>query len=266
MKLKVLTFLLILSSTTLNSQVEVPKFGVIKYLKGYSSEISGQNIAYRSVFSNEANLMALLTRCNNSTGPIEWQTEPIPSDFKDEYVYFAFMGAHAQGTLHGDRKFDFFVNDNRIFTLETFLDKRDSDWYYEAPTGEAIYFLKKRKDAADDNHGFFYLRLPANAYAKGKPVKLGIAGQKEDSPDWMMVFKFMFEEQISLTPASVLSKDNMQPIGVKVIHFGEKTSLKVTVNQTEQYSFLLQEGQNVFEIYRTPLKTHQYCNSCRGRK
>ena len=251
----IITISFILASQISFSQVNVPYFGNINYLKGYAKEIAGENINYTSAIPDVAKT-ALLTRCTNGEMKIEWETQPIPAGSKGPYVYFAMIAAYSQGTTHGDRSFNFFINDKKTFTIKTYQNKKDSVWHYEAPTGEALVFVKNREDANYDYHGYLYLRLPVSAYTPGKPVKITIVGEKEDSRDWLMVFKYDFTEDVSILPLSLITKDNKQPITIRVVHFGENTPIQLSLNK-ENYSFDLVPGKNEFQIYQTPAKENQ---------
>lgn len=255
MRFSIISIVFLFASHLALSQVKVPYFGEIKYLKGYAKEIAGENINYTSAIPDVAKT-ALLTRCTTGEMSIAWETQPIPAENKEPYVYFAMLAAYSQGTIHGDRSFNFFINDKKFFTIKTFKNKKDSLWHYEAPSGEALVFVKTREDANYDYHGYLYLRLPTSGYMAGEPVKITIVGEKENSPDWLMVFKYDLKEDVSILPLSLITKDNKQPITIRVVHFGENKPIEVTLNK-ETYSFNLISGKNEFQILQNPVKENQ---------
>ena len=53
------------------AQNEVPFFGKINWINGFSKEISGENISYNSAFQDYATV-ALLTRNTDGNKTIEW--------------------------------------------------------------------------------------------------------------------------------------------------------------------------------------------------
>lgn len=250
---KVLSFVFLL--ITINqafAQVEVPFFGKIKYLKGYAKEIAGENIYYTSALPDVAKI-ALLTRCTDGEMKISWETEPIPLKTDGDFIYFAMVAAYAQGTLHGNRNFDFHVNDKNIFNIQTFQNNKDSVWHYESIGGEALVFKRTRQDANYDNHGFLFLRLPVSEYVPGKPVRISMVGKNENSPDWFMVFKYNLKEDVSVLPFSLITKDNMQPIAIRVVHFGENATMTINIKK-KTYHFNLFSGKNEFLITEEPVK------------
>jgi hypothetical protein len=243
----IIAILLITSKSFSQPTENVPYFGQINFLKGYAKEISGESIAYTSALPEIAN-NALLSRTTDGKMAINWQTEPV--NFSNEkYIYFAMISGHAQGSLHGDRDFDFFINRQKKFTIH--LKKNiptDSSFHLEAASGESIVFVKKREDGAGDEHGYLYLRIPTVLYEKGKPLQLKIVGQNQNSPDWFMIFKYSLEEKVSLVPLSLITTENKQPIQVQVVHFQKNAKLHLTVNEKNIYDFDLIAGLNRFEI------------------
>lgn len=84
-----------------HSQITVPIFGKIEWVNGYAKEISGENIAYNSIYPDYAS-MALLTRCSDGKKVIEWETAPVPKTVKGDYVYFSGVAAHSSATRLGN--------------------------------------------------------------------------------------------------------------------------------------------------------------------
>jgi len=229
------------------SQLNVPVFGRINYLKGYQKELKGENISYMSALPDFATT-ALLTRCTDGRYVIEWETEAVPADFRGEYVYFAWVAAHSKNTSHGDRTFDLFVNDQKALEFKTYKDRSFKHWSFAGAGGEEVVFEYKTDDGAGDAHGYMYLKIPVRHVEKGRPVRIRVAGHAEDSRDWYMTFKYAFEEAIVLSPVSLLTVDNLQPVQVLATHFGNDANLKMTINDERSFQFTLKPGLNAFEI------------------
>ena len=242
-----LVFVLLVTSSLTIAQIKVPVFGSINYLKGYSKEISGENIAYISALPEFATT-ALLTRCTDGKHVIEWETEAVPNHYSGKYVYFAWVAAHSKNTSHGDRKFDLYVNDRKALVFETYKDKPFPHWTFAGPGGEEVVFEWKTDDAVRDAHGYMYLKIPASSVEKGKPVRIKVAGHAEDSRDWYMTFKYAFTETITVNPVSLLTLDNQQPVQVLATHFGKETPLTMVINGNRKFRFLLSPGLNTYEI------------------
>ncbi|MBK7172890.1 MAG: glycoside hydrolase [Bacteroidales bacterium] len=254
MKNTVLAFLFIFISLQAWSQVEVPVFGKISYLKGYTREIKGENITYFSALPEFAS-MALLTRCTDGKYDIEWETETVPLNYSGKYVYFAWVAAHSKNTSKGDRKFDLYVNEQKSLTFETYKAKSTPFWTFSGAGESAVVFEWKTDDGAGDSHGYMYLKVPVSSIEKGKPVKLKIVGQAQDSRDWYMTFKYEFEEKVTINPVSLVTNDEMQPMQVMATHFGKDTPITLLVDGDQKYRFTLKSGLNTFEIFHKVVDT-----------
>ncbi|MBK7214841.1 MAG: glycoside hydrolase [Bacteroidales bacterium] len=236
-----------------HAQVNVPVFGKINYLKGYVKEIRGENIGYASVLPDFAST-ALLTRCTDGKYDIEWETEAVPANTRDEFVYFAWVAAHSKNTSHGERHFDLFVNDQKALTFTTYKEKKFPFWNFDGTNGVSTVFEWKMDDGAGDAHGYMYLKVPVSLLEKGKPARIRIVGQAEDSRDWYMTFKYEFAETIQVNPVSLVTIDDKQPLVVMATHFGKDAPLTVTVDGKDRYQFILKAGLNTFEIYYPVVK------------
>ena len=234
------------------SQITVPVFGTQKILNGYAREISGENIAYFSVYPDYAK-MALLTRCTDGKYGIAWETAPVPDNYTNvnPYLYFSWIAAHSTGTSSGPRNFDLYINDQWVLTFTTLPKNYPPIWSFAAPDSTRMVFEFRKKDGANDAHGIMYLRVPAQKYKPGNPLRIKIVGQAQNSQDWLMTFKYSFEEKIEAEHLPFLIKS---PKGIQTLlmltalHFGSDDSLQVMVGQQSIHQFPVHNGINSFQI------------------
>jgi len=234
------------------SQITVPVFGTQKILNGYAREISGENIAYFSVYPDYAK-MALLTRCTDGKYGIAWETAPVPDNNTNvnPYFYFSWIAAHSTGTSSGPRNFDLYINDQWVLTFTTLPKNYPPIWSFAAPDSTRMVFEFRKKDGANDAHGIMYLRVPAQKYKPGNPLRIKIVGQAQNSQDWLMTFKYSFEEKIEAEHLPFLIKS---PKGIQTLlmltalHFGSDDSLQVMVGQQSIHQFPVHNGINSFQI------------------
>jgi alpha-mannosidase len=247
--------LLIITMLTQNvwAQKEVPYFGKINWINGFAKEISGENITYFSAFPDYATT-ALLTRATDGKKTIEWETAPVPQNSKGDYVYFSWVAAHSTATSKGDRNFDLYVDDQKLLTFTTVPGNKKPDWIFKTVDGSALVFQQTKRDGANDAHGLAFLRLPKSKVKPGQPIRLKVVGQAQDSNDWYMTFKFSFEEKVDVNPMPFLLKNGKQPVVLTALHFGKDEQLKVKLNNSESYSYIIKEGVNNFDIPVTAVK------------
>src|SRR5258706_13983099 len=91
-------------------------------LNGFQEKISGEEINYFSHLHQFAKT-ALLTRVNGEM-PISWQS-PVYTGNK-EFVVYEFLLGHSTGTSTGDRHFNVFLNEKKLFTITTPMHRKEN--------------------------------------------------------------------------------------------------------------------------------------------
>lgn len=173
----------------------------------------------------------------------------MPSNMEGDYAYFTWIAAHATGTSGGVRYFDVYINDEKVFAITTHPKSYPEVWSFSSADSTKLVFALMKKDWVGDAHGMAYLRVPVAKYPAGKPLKLKIVGQNQDSNDWMMAFAYAFEEKMDIQPMPFLMKDSgKQPVQFTVLHFGETASLNIAINGTMHENFTVSNGFNVYEV------------------
>lgn len=249
MKKTFLSIVLILCGSLVFAQT--PFGNDIHWLSGYKKAIAGETISYFSAFPDYVN-EALLTRTTNGKKSIEWTTADVP-ETKEPYVYFRWVAAHSSGTSSGIRHFDFYINGKKEFTITTEPGNKNPDWSSTSPDSAKIAFVQLKRDANQDAHGIAYLRVPVSLVNFGQPLTLNITGEAQESNDWLMTFKYSFEEKADIIPLPFLLKNGKQVLMLNVLHFGKDESLKVMINHKTSYSFPLKNGMNTFDVPVDPV-------------
>ncbi|AZB20584.1 glycoside hydrolase [Chryseobacterium indologenes] len=229
------------------AQEKAPYFGNIQAINGYEREISGENIDYFSAFPDHAN-RALLTRTTDGKKTIEWETASVPLKNNVQYVYFNWLVSHSSGTSGGARNFDLYINDQKTLTLTTYPANQHPDWISKAADSTAFVFHQTKTDGLKDSYGIAYLRVPANKVTPGKPLRLKIVGQAQNSRDWMMTYKFTFQEKIDAQSTPFLLKDGKRLLSLTTLHFGPEEKIKAIINNKETFTFTMPDGIKTFDI------------------
>lgn len=229
------------------SQKTVPYFGNIQSINGYEKEISGENIDYFSAFPDHAT-RALLTRTTDGAKTIEWETAPTPQKNAGEYVYFNWLVSHSSGSSGGIRHFDLYINDQKAVTLTTYPGNKYPDWISKAADSTAFVFHQTKMDGLKDSYGIAYLRVPANKVTSGKPLRLKLVGQAQDSRDWFMTYKFTFQEKMDASPTPFILKDGKRLITLTTLHFGPEQKIIAKINNKDSFTFVMPDGIKTFDI------------------
>ncbi|REC48888.1 glycoside hydrolase [Chryseobacterium pennipullorum] len=231
----------------LYAQKQVPYFGNIQAINGYAREISGENIDYFSAFPEHAT-RALLTRTTDGTKTIEWETAPVPQKNTGPYVYFNWLASHSSGTSGGMRSFDLYINDQKTVTLTTSPANQRPNWVFKAADSTAFVFQQTKTDGLKDSYGIAYLRVPANKVTPGKPLRLKIVGHAQNSRDWMMTYKFTFQEKIDAQSTPFLLNDGKRLLTLTTLHFGPEQKITAKVDHKDTFLFTMPDGIKTFDI------------------
>lgn len=239
------------------AQVAMPVFGKQPFISGYSKALHGESMQYASLYPQYVK-EALLTRCTDGQKSIEWETDAVPADVNG-YAWFTWITSYSTGTSGGVRNFDLYINDEPAFTFQTKPHSYDPYWTFTSPDSTQMVFEYKKQDAAGDAQGMTYLRVPANRYKKGMPLRLKIVGQNQQSNDWYMVFKYSFKEKLDIMPFPFLKKGANgpeQPIQITALHFGGPEKLIVNINGKQEKSFNIDNGFSMVEVTVPAVRTN----------
>ncbi|WP_255580995.1 hypothetical protein [Elizabethkingia sp. 2-6] len=218
------------------AQKKVPYFGNINAINGYENEIIGENIDYFSAFPDHAT-RALLTRTTDGAKIIEWETAKVPQKNSGPYVYFNWLVSHSSGSSGGVRNFDLYINDQKTLTLSTYPANQHPTWTSKAADSTAFVFNQTKMDGLKDSYGIAYLRVPINKVTPGKPLRLKLVGQAQNSRDWFMTYKFTFQEKMDASATPFILKDGKRLINLTTLSVRKRKSLQ---KLTTKRVFLLQ--------------------------
>ncbi|WP_223607648.1 glycoside hydrolase family 38 C-terminal domain-containing protein [Chryseobacterium sp. OSA05B] len=238
---------ILLSGHLVYGQKKVPYFGNIETVNGYAREISGENISYFSAFPDYAN-QALLTRTTDGAKVIEWETDAVPGKVSGPYIYFSWLVSHSSGTSGGIRHFDLSVNGEKALTLTTYPGNQRKNWISKASDSTAFVFHQTKTDGLKDSYGIAYLRIPVKKVTPGKPLRLKMTGQAQNSRDWFMTYKFTFQEKMDADMTPFILKDGKRVINLTTLHFGKQQKITAKINNKETFSFSMEDGMKSFEI------------------
>ncbi len=233
------------------AQENIPVFGRQKILSGYQKSLTGEEIPYFSSYPQFAT-HALLSRCTDGNSLISWQTDNAPEKLSEKYCYFAWLGGHSCFTSGDNRRFRLMINGVEYLTFTTPAKKAvPFVWNFSGKDSVALVFEATDNDVHKDAFGKMFLRVPKQLLAPGKPLTLSIAGEKQDSYDWMMVFKYSFTQKIELklTPFILnTAVGNKQELLVYVDHMSSDIKqLEFSINKKTQL-FPVKKGFNCLQI------------------
>ncbi len=197
-----------------------------KLFKGYTKEISGENLTYHSPQPNAT--VSLLVRSLDRKNHIEWETETIPQDFSEDYAEFIFMAGIDANKV--SQKFDLFINGQMLLTITNPANTLEKTITYAGIEGSELLFKATLIDKHEDLMGYWYLKIPEKFLSKGKPQVLRVAGESAGVRTWFMVFKNSLEEDIKLTSVQgILKEEESQTLELDVVYLEDKGTLSAEI-------------------------------------
>ncbi|MCB0578677.1 MAG: hypothetical protein KDD10_05145, partial [Phaeodactylibacter sp.] len=216
------------------------------YFQGYRQALRGFPFSYHSPLPGVSG--ALIVRANENFRPIEWETAPVPENFKEKFAYF--IWAYGMDTDVKRYHFDLYVNGARALTFANPRSNDDMEWSVDGQDGARLSFYGTLVDKYRDQMGFAVLRLPAATLPPGQPVRLKVDGEDAGSDIWYMTFKAGISEQVVAEQENVVLKAGGQPYylaRVSITHLGEKSACEVQAGEA-RVNTTLQPGHNTLEI------------------
>jgi hypothetical protein len=229
-----------------------------QWVNGFSKRVYGENLDYHSCHP-EANL-ALLIRCYNDKDYIEWETDPVPSDYKNQSVTFVWIGGYSTATSTAPHVFHVYVNEKHFFEFRTSQQDLKQDWKVENPNGSVLNFRFAKIDQVDDFFGYMHLSIPLKELNKNRTVRIKVKGDATNSKDWYMTMQYPLIPKIRITPEKIITKDTsgklMQRVRVSIDHFDSSQPVKISTEGKEVVSSQLYLGMNDFFVnYAASSKT-----------
>jgi len=219
----------------------------VKWFQGYQTSVKGGTIDYHSPQPDVQT--ALLVRSLHSEDYIEWQTESIPADFKENFAAFIWIfGMDVDSNPHS---YDLFVNGEKWFRFSNPRASTQKEWSIKGPNKAKLHFRVTLVDRHNDVFGYASMRIPASALDKGKPLTLKVVGETAGSRVWYMTFQSPVKPGVEIVPQQALIRSGnhlVQPVAVHVIHLGEPVKAQVSPVGQESIQTELKFGFNSTEL------------------
>ncbi len=218
-----------------------------KWFQGYRKSVKGGTIDYHSPQPDVRT--ALLVRSLDSEDYIEWQTEPVPSVFKEKTASFIWIfGMDVDANPY---RYDLFVNGEKWFSFSNPETSERKEWTIKGPNKAELLFRVTLVDRHDDVFGYASLRIPAAALDRGKPLTLKVVGETAGSRVWYMTFQSPVKSGVEIVPRQALVRHGnrlVQPVEVHIIHLGEPAKARISPVGQESIQANIKFGFNRIEL------------------
>jgi alpha-mannosidase len=214
------------------------------YLKGYYKTLKGDNFQYHSPQQNVNTSMII--RSMEKTLYVEWETEPVPADFKGKDAKFIFIAA-IDVNPENPHSWEVFVNDRKEFTINSPADNNNKIYTWRGQNGYILDFNVTLIDQYGDQHGYMTLSAPEGKYEKGKPLKIKVVGESANSQTWFMIFKYAMEPELTLVEEQAVRQEGniqFQQVRTEYVYMGDPVDVLITSGETKTNA-ILNFGYNI---------------------
>jgi alpha-mannosidase len=217
------------------------------WLQGYMKSLKGGTIEYHSAQPDVTK--ALLVRSLNSEDFIEWETEPVPADYREKYTNFIWIFA-----MDVDAKpcnYDLYIDGKKYFRFSNPVTSSRKEWTIPGQNDAELKFRVSLVDRHGDVHGYASLRIPTESLEIGKAVTLQVAGETAGSRVWYMTFQSPVIAGTKIVPQQALIRRGdrlFQPVNVDIVHLGEPVKAKLTAQDQTAIEAELNFGFNRVEM------------------
>ncbi len=217
------------------------------YFQGFTEEVAGKRFGYHSPFPDVTS--SLLLRGQSDYSAIEWKTEAVPKNYKDQYVTFIWL--FGMDVTSNPVDFQLSVNDKQWFSFSSSKTSDLGERKFQGEDGAELNLNVTMLDKYEDQMGFAILKLPAKGLKKGEPAKIKLASSSIENPAWFMTFKTRIEEKIKIYQNKVVAKQEgklFHSISIDFIHIGEDAIANITIGDIKTKK-VLKAGFNKLEVY-----------------
>ncbi|MGD0584016.1 MAG: hypothetical protein ABR974_13855 [Bacteroidales bacterium] len=212
--------LVLLSGSSLFSQDPGNPKG---YLKGYYKTIRGDDFSYHSPQPNVTTSM--LIRSTERSAYVEWETEPVPQNYKSSEAKFIMVAA-IDVNKENPHKWEMFINGKKEFIISSPEDGTKKSYSWSGPDGYTLDFKITMTDQFGDQHGYMILTAPEGRYERGKPLTLKVEGESANSQTWFMIFKYGMQPDLNLVEEQAVTREGnnqYQQVRIEYVFMGDAT-------------------------------------------
>ncbi len=241
-------FFLLVVLTACEEEVPFQGTGGQDYIPGYRKSLSGEVLRYHAPQPGIRD--ALLVRSIKRGLYIEWETDTVPTGFRDDTLRFIWLCAI--DVNEEQHHFDLYVNGEKILSFRNPRTKDERRWRIRGKEGMVLEFRSVMVDKYGDLAGYMTLSVPVGKVKKGEPVRLKIMGETADSRVWYMTYRYAPRPELKITSQEAVIRDQdggkKNVVRIDVIHLGELDTVLFRAGKIRR-TVVLAPGSNDFYLY-----------------
>lgn len=216
------------------------------WLQGFQKSLKGGTIEYHSAQPDVTK--ALLVRSLDAENYIQWETEPIPGNFRGDFATFIWI--FAMDVDASPRTYDLYIDEEKYFEFANPVTSSRKEWTIKGPGNAELGFRVTMIDRHGDVHGYASMRIPMTSFERGRSLKLKVVGETAGSRVWYMTFQSPVRAGAEISPQQALIRKGSrlyQPVNVDIVHLGEPVKAELLLPSLPPVQTQLRYGFNRIE-------------------
>ncbi|MBK7107065.1 MAG: glycosyl hydrolase family 38 [Ignavibacteriae bacterium] len=235
-------FSIIFLASALFAQIEKNEF-----IQGYNKVIQRGNFPYHSPHPDITK--ALLVRARKGEMVIEWQTEVVPKNYKNEFVSFVWYFGISQNSIN--HLFELSVNNKPYLKFKNNLGAKIGSWDEKGINNSLLTLKATTTDRYNDIMGIAILKININDIKIGEPVNIKVTGLDAESSDWYMTFQGKVNSDISIISTDLVAKgenENSIIYKLNIVHLDNPKNINIKTNTGFNLNSTVNTGFNTYTI------------------
>ncbi|MFT7029116.1 MAG: alpha-mannosidase [Marinoscillum sp.] len=229
------------------------------YYQGFEQKVSGVELDFLPGLTNGQ--VALLARANKGENEISFKTSLIENDYQDEIASFVWSTSMSAAlTKEPPGQFDFYFNDQLLFTFENHQDSSSSSWVLTSEQSTLHFVTTEYAKGTSDAFGYMFLNVPKSSLNLGERQTIRIVGHEQESMDWHMPFgvPIVSRQDVLAEPAIAKTTDGpKQRVRVEVYHAGAPSTIQFKIDKEFFRKEPIKPGKKIFYLKLPPVQTEK---------
>lgn len=225
------------------------------FFQGFEQKVSGTELDFLPGLTNGQ--VALLARAKDGENMLEFKTSIVPLNFESANASFVWSASSSKSLTNNPGKFDFYFNEEKLFTFQNHADSSTTDWSLENRGAELHFVTTEFAKGTEDVFGYMFLNVPKSMIKMGLRQSIKIVGQPQQSIDWIMHFgvPVISKQEVLAEPAiAKTNKGPKQRIRVALYHAGAPAIATFKIDGKIDRIEKLKPGKRIFYLFVDPVK------------
>ncbi len=229
------------------------------YHQGFEQKISGVELDFLPGLTNGQ--VALLARAKKGENEVVFKTSLIDKEYQEQMASFVWSTS-TSATLNQDNpgKFDFYFNEQLLFTFTNHQDSASSNWVLTSNQSTLHFVTTEYAKGTSDAFGYMFLNVPKSLLNLGERQSIKIIGQEQERMDWHMPFgvPIVSKQDVLAEPAIAKTPDGpKQRVRVEVYHAGAPSSITFKIDDKLFLKESIKPGKRIFYLKLPPVPTEK---------